>query len=436
MDSDTVSLSLALAVALLAANAFFVAAEFALVKVRGTRIDALATENRFAAKLTAQIQSKLEPYLAACQLGITMASLGLGWVGEPTVAALLEPIFAPLNLSDAVLHTTAFLVGFIVFSSLHIVVGEQVPKTLAIRKPEPVSLYIAYPLHIFYIAVFPLTWALNNASRAILRWMGIAEAPHAEILSNDEIRGLVDVSAKHGEMQEGHAEIIKNIFRFDERSVERVMIPRVECHCLRLDMPTEYNLKIIQETRHSRFPLVEDGIGNLIGMILLKDIVDAFLQGEAEPWNDLQKYSREPVVVPETQKVSSLFETMRSERAHMACVIDEYGAFVGLVTLEDLLEEIVGEIVDETDRVEIEFDIVKEGDHWFAHGLASLADVERITGFSVGASFNANTLSGFIMTQLSRIAEPGDVTTSGSFRFTVEEVENRRVQKVRIDRVQ
>jgi len=434
MNTDTVFYSLILAFALLGANAFFVAAEFALVKARGTRIEAFADENRFAARRTVEIQRKLEAYLAACQLGITMASLGLGWVGEPTVAALLEPVLEPLGLSDATLHTTAFIVGFIVFSSLHIVVGEQVPKTMAIRKPEPISLFIAYPLYFFYIAVFPLTWALNNASRAILRWIGVAEASHMEILSNEEIRGLVDVSAEHGEMQEGQAEFIHNIFRFDERAVERVMIPRVECHSLRLDMPAEENLKIIQETKHSRFPLIEDGMGNLAGMILVKDIVDALLSGEMEPWTDLRKFCREPLVVPETLKVSSLFETMRTRRAHLACVIDEYGAFVGLVTLEDLLEEIVGDIADETDEAVTDFEITEEGDHWLAHGLASLADIERITGFSVAASLNANTLSGLIMTRLERLAQEGDVVEEGDYRFTVEEVKNRRVEKVRIDR--
>ena len=432
---DSVYLSIFIAILLLAANAFFVAAEFALVKARGFRIEALAAEDRFAARLTVQIQNRLEAYLAACQLGITMASLGLGWVGEPTVALLLEPVLEPLGMSDAALHTTAFLVGFIVFSSLHIVVGEQVPKTLAIRKPEPISLFIAYPLHFFYVLLFPLNWALNNASRAVLRLLRVAEAPHAEIYSNEEIRGLVDVSAEHGEMQESHAAFIHNIFRFDERSVERVMIPRVECQCLRLDLTPAENLETIQTTRHSRFPLVQDGTGNLIGMILVKDIVDALLSGAVEPWKDLRKFSREPLVIPETLKVSSLFETMRTERAHMACVIDEYGAFVGLVTLEDLLEEIVGDIADETDQAVTGFDIVEQDGHWIAHGLAPLADIERATGFAVDPSFRANTLSGLFMAELGRIAEPGDVVVNGDYKFTVEEVQNRRVQKVRIDRL-
>ena len=220
--------NLVLAFFLLAANAFFVAAEFALVKARVFRIESAARSGSRAAKLTVYIQKHIEPYLAACQLGITMASLGLGWVGEPTVSALLTPVLEPLELSEATLHTVAFLVGFLVFSSLHIVVGEQVPKTLAIRKAEPMSLAIAYPLQVVYWMFFPLTWLLNKASGSILRLLRVAEAADGDVLSDAEIRNLVDVSTEHGKMHVDTAEMIHNVFKFDERSVARVMIPRIE----------------------------------------------------------------------------------------------------------------------------------------------------------------------------------------------------------------
>ncbi|MEO8669250.1 MAG: CNNM domain-containing protein, partial [Bauldia sp.] len=194
------ALSLLLAVFLLAANAFYVAAEFALVKSRGFRINALAEEGRFGAALTQHMLRNVEAYLACCQLGITMASLGLGWVGEPTVAGILEPLLEPLGMPPSAVQLTAFLVGFLVFSSLHIVVGEQVPKTLAIREPEPVSLWIAYPLQVSFIVFYPLNWLLNAASRSILRLLGVREGSHQEILTDDEIEGLVEVSAEHGKM--------------------------------------------------------------------------------------------------------------------------------------------------------------------------------------------------------------------------------------------
>jgi CBS domain containing-hemolysin-like protein len=212
-----VALSLAAVVLLLAANAFFVAAEFAMVKARGFRLETFALQGSAAARLTLRIQADLETYLAACQLGITMASLGLGWVGEPAVAALLEPLFHWLGVPETVLHTVAFLAGFLLFSSLHIVVGEQVPKTLAIRRAEPVSVWVAYPLHVAYIVVYPLTWLLNVSARSVLSWFRVEEVSHADVLSGEEIRGLVATSQEHGEIEHGKAAMLQNLFEFDQR---------------------------------------------------------------------------------------------------------------------------------------------------------------------------------------------------------------------------
>jgi CBS domain containing-hemolysin-like protein len=427
--------NLGLAILLLVANGFFVAAEFALVKAKAFRIESAAAAGSRAAQLTVHIQKHIEPYLAACQLGITMASLGLGWVGEPTVAALLEPVLEPMGLSDATVHTVAFLVGFLVFSSLHIVVGEQVPKTLAIRRAEPMSLAIAYPLQVSYWLFFPLTWILNKASASILRLIGVAEATHGDILSDLEIRNLVDVSTEHGRMHVDTAEMIHNVFRFDERSVARVMIPRIEADVVRLDAPVETNLQVMRECGHSRFPVVEGKKDDLVGIVLMADLTRALFGGEAAPWSDLRRFVREPLVVPETQKVSGLFDLMRQERGHMACIIDEYGTFVGIVTLEDLLEEIVGEIADETDVSERVFPVEQVDGHWVAHGLASLADIERQTGFTVPDKYKANTISGLLMRKLQRIPEPGDEVEDQNFRFTVEDIKGRRVERVRIDRL-
>src|SRR6187549_3080375 len=197
--NDTI-FNLLLAILLLALNAFYVAAEFALVRSRGFRINAMAEENRFGARLLQRMVTNVEAYLACCQLGITMASLGLGWVGEPTVSALLHPVLVPLGMSEQALHLTSFLIGFLLFSSLHIVVGEQVPKTLAIREPVPVAQWIAYPLHISYLVLYPLNGLLNGASRAILRLLGVRESSHQEILTDVEIEHLVEESAEHGKM--------------------------------------------------------------------------------------------------------------------------------------------------------------------------------------------------------------------------------------------
>lgn len=430
---DSFGLQLAAIVALLAANAFFVAAEFALVSARDFRIEPQARSGNRSARLALHIKGDIDRYLAACQLGITMASLGLGWLGEPAVAAILEPALHPLGFPDATIHTIAFIVGFIVFSSLHIVVGEQVPKTFAIRKAEPVSVLIAYPLRWFYLLIFPLNWVLNAASGRILKMIRVRAASHAEVLTSDELRGLIHLSAEHGEVDAERAQMLHNLFRFDVRTVARVMIPRTEAQTLRASASAAKNLKTIRSTHYSRFPLVGNEFDNLLGIVLVRDLVDAMIDGTPAPWENLETFCREPLVVPETLKVAELFEMMRSSRSHMACVIDEYGSFVGLVTMEDLLEEIVGEIADETDRTEQEFPVIWKDGYWDAHGLASLADLERETTFRADVPVNANTLSGLIMTLLARMPKDGDVVDCNDFRFTVKWLRHRRVDRVKVE---
>ncbi|MCW9048153.1 MAG: hemolysin family protein [Gammaproteobacteria bacterium] len=434
---ENISLSLLAVVVLLAANGFFVAAEFALVKARGFRIETMANEGRATAKLTLRIQHNLEAYLAACQLGITMASLGLGWVGEPAVAALLEPWFRDMGVPEPILHTTAFIIGFLIFSSLHIVVGEQVPKTLAIRKAEPVALWVAYPLHITYILVFPLNWLLNSSTRKILTLFKVAEATHADIFSNDELKGLVATSEEHGELGANKAEMLKNLFEFDQRLVGRVMIPRTALKLLDINNNADENFAIIRDSRHSRFPLIDSNNNEkIIGIVLTKDLYASLLSDDKEPWGHLQTFSREPFIVPESQKVAHLFDVMRSKRAHMALVADEYGKLTGIVTLEDLLEEIVGEIEDETDA-DTETYAISEIDekHWEADGLASLSDAERNFGLIVPDGLDANTLSGLCMSALGEMPEAGNEFTAYGFRFTIQNMIDHRVGKLLIEKL-
>jgi len=434
---EHISLNLVAVVVLLAANAFFVAAEFALVKARGFRIETLANEGHSAAKLTLSIQQNLEAYLAACQLGITMASLGLGWVGEPAVAALLEPLFLKLGVPEVMLHTTAFITGFLIFSSLHIVVGEQVPKTLAIRKAEPVSLWVAYPLHISYLLVFPLNWLLNSATRSILSLFNVAEASHADVFTNDEIKGLVATSEEHGELKSEKATMLRNLLEFDQHSVSRIMIPRTSLNLLDVSGIAEENLTIIRDSGHSRFPLIDSHKDDeIVGIVLAKDLYAGILGNDHEPWTNLQNYCRLPLVVPETQKVAHLFDIMRAERDHIALVVDEYGALVGIVTLEDLLEEIVGEIEDETDTVKSLYGIIDMGNNkWEADGLVSLSDAERITGLYAPSELDANTLSGLCVTALGDMPVVGDVVVEYGYRFSIQSMEKHRVGKILIEKL-
>src|SRR5262245_8087513 len=273
MTSTTINILLA--IFLLAANAFYVAAEFALVKARGFRIAALAEQNRFAARLVQRMMLNIEAYLACCQLGITMASLGLGWVGEPTVAALVEPLLIPLGMPKSALHFTSFMIGFLVFSSLHIVVGEQVPKTLAIREPVPVSLWIAYPLHVSYLLLYPLNWLLNAASRSILRMLGVKESSSPEILTDVEIEHLVEMSAEHGKMEEGQAEYIHNVFRFGELQVSDVMVHRTRMVTVNADDPPEEIVDAVLKSEFTRIPLWRERSENIVGILHAKDLLRA-----------------------------------------------------------------------------------------------------------------------------------------------------------------
>lgn len=413
------------------------AAEFALVKAKRFRMETLANQGSRAASLSLRIQSNMESYLAACQLGITMASLGLGWVGEPAVAALLEPAFTYMGMPAEILHTSAFIVGFLIFSSLHIVVGEQVPKTLAIRKAEPVSLWVTYPLHWAYLTVYPLNWLLNATSGQILKLFNVAEATHGDVYSNDELKGLVATSEEHGHLGADKAEMLKNLFEFDERQISRVMIPRTALQMLDLNASVDDNLAILRDSGHSRFPLIDSrDEETIIGIILAKDLYATLLKDGVIPWDNLTLFARDALLVPDSQKVARLFETMRSERAHMALVVDEYGVLTGVVTLEDLLEEIVGEIEDETDSTKEQYAITQLSEHeWLANGLASLSDIERQTGLKVPDDLDANTLSGLCMAELGQLPAAGDQITIYGYSITIKSVENNRVGQLSLTRL-
>jgi CBS domain containing-hemolysin-like protein len=272
---NSITVNLLIAIFLLAANAFYVAAEFALVKSRGFRVKSMVEQNRFGARLLQNMMGNIEAYLACCQLGITMASLGLGWVGEPTVAALLKPVLDPLGLSESALHFTSFITGFLVFSSLHIVIGEQVPKTLAIRQPEPVSQWIAYPLYASYILFYPLNWLLNAASRGTLALLGVQEASPHEILTGIEIEGLVGESAEHGGIASGEAEYIQNVFRFGDLAVSDVMVHRTAMVTLNADLPSEELVREVLATEYTRIPLWREKPENIIGVLHAKDLLRA-----------------------------------------------------------------------------------------------------------------------------------------------------------------
>lgn len=428
---ENLQMSLLAILLLLAANAFFVAAEFALVKVRGFQLDSGGAAPSAASRLSLRMHGNLDAYLAACQLGITMASLGLGWVGEPAVAALLEPALAKVGISGPALHTIAFILGFLIFSSLHIVVGEQVPKTYAIRKPAPVTLALAYPLHAFYLLVFPLNWALDRANAAILRLLGVRGGPHHEVITEDELSAIVDDSEAHGELEQKTADIIRKAFRFDDQTVREIMVPWVDAVKLRLSNSPADNQAIMLDTLHSRFPLL-DANGNVLGVLTAKDLMSAVLRTGEDPWANVQRFVRAPLIVPQSLLISSLLERMRSTRTHLAIVIDEHGTYIGIATLEDMLEEIVGEIEDEWDTEEVDVPIEADGGGWRASGQLSFAELEKALGVRLETSPGVTTIGGFIMAELERLPQEGDRVEAAGHEFVVTRMDDRRIRTVRI----
>jgi CBS domain containing-hemolysin-like protein len=427
---SSISVNLLLAVLLLAANAFYVAAEFALVKSRGFRVKAMVEQNRFGAHLLQSMMGNIEAYLACCQLGITMASLGLGWVGEPTVSALLSPLLQPLGLSEKVLHFTSFLTGFLVFSSLHIVIGEQVPKTFAIRQPTPVSQWIAYPLYASYLVFYPLNWLLNSASRGILSLFGVQEAQH-DILTDSEIEGLVEESATYGGIESGEAEYIQNVFRFGDLAVSDVMVHRTAMVLINADMPPDELVGEVLATEYTRIPLWRDKPENIVGILHAKDLLRAIRASEGDTSRiNVSTIMRPAWFVPEMRPISEQLKAFRRRKTHFALVVDEYGEVEGMVTLEDILEEIVGDISDEHDVVVAGVRAQPDGSV-VVDGSVPIRDLNRAMDWHLPDE-EATTIAGLVIHEARSIPDRGQSFTFHGFRFRVLRRERNRITALRI----
>jgi CBS domain containing-hemolysin-like protein len=427
---DTI-VNLLLALFLLTANAFYVAAEFALVKSRGFRIDAMAEEKRFGARLLQKMMGNIEAYLACCQLGITMASLGLGWVGEPTVSALLKPLLIPLGMPEPALHFTSFLFGFLVFSSLHIVIGEQVPKTMAIREPVPVSQWIAYPLYVSFLLFYPLNWLLNAASRSILRMLGVKEHSTQDILTDVEIEGLVEESAEHGEIEEGQAEYIQNVLSFGELEVSDVMVHRTNMITLNADDKPEDVVNAVIASPVTRLPLWRGNPENIVGILHVKDLLRALHAADGNAAKvDIGALMAPPWFVPDTRPVSEQLKAFRRRKTPFALVVDEYGDVEGLVTLEDILEEIVGDITDEHD-VAVP-GVRKQPDGSVnVDGAVPIRDLNRVMEWNLPDE-EATTIAGLVIHEARSIPEVGQSFTFHGFRFRVLRRARNRITALRI----
>ncbi|MGH9872108.1 MAG: hemolysin family protein [Pyrinomonadaceae bacterium] len=420
---------LLLVILLVLTNGFFVAAEFALVGVRRSRVATLAQDGHRRAKLLLELIDSLNAYISATQLGITMASLALGWIGEPVFAHLLE---APLKgrVSETVLDTIAFALAFTLITFLHIVLGELAPKTLALERTEKIALLVARPLHVFYkLFLWPIR-LLDWAGTRTVRLFGLHPAgEHASSYSQEEIRQLINASREGGHLGADQQKLINRVFDFRETEVREAMIPRTAVSALPLPATLEETKNVFRTTGYSRMPVYLDRLDNVVGIVFRRDI-EPFLENPELPFA-LQTLMHPPVFIPDSARLGSVLKQMQASRTHLACVVDEHGGLEGIITLEDLLEEIVGEIDDEFDE-EVREQIVKDGDSYVLSGRLVVRDANRVLQLQLPEHEGFNTLAGFLMAQAGRLLNEGDSVNYNGAKFIVERLEGRRIRRVRL----
>ena len=396
-------------------NGFFVAAEFALVKVRNTQLQPLLVKGHRRAKVTKYVINNLDAFLSACQLGITLASLALGWIGEPIFETLLEPLYHWLLIeSEAIRSSISFAVGFSVITSLHIVIGEMAPKTLAIQRPLPTSLWISYPIVWFYRITYPIVQALNWSSLLILKIIGVQAASEThDNHSEEEIRLLVETNQKKIDRSKLGREIVKNALELDDRIAREVMQPRTNIVGIDIECNISECIQIVEKTNYSRFPLCEnDDLDHTLGIVHIKDIYR--LRNRIMKTSDLISAAREIIYVPETCRLERLMELFLEQKLHFAIVVDEYGGTLGMITLEDILEELVGEIQDEFDRETpqiIQTDVFQ----WEASGMLPTHELEELVGKSA-LEEGISSISGLMTQRLGSFPNEGDEIILGKFK--------------------
>jgi CBS domain containing-hemolysin-like protein len=429
-------LKLAAVILLVLANGFFVASEFALVSVRRSRIAALVTQGNKRAQTVMRVVENISAYIAATQLGITLASLALGWIGEDTMAHLLEPLFAKVLSETASIisaHTVAIALGFALITYMHIVLGEFVPKALSLEKAEAVALAIARPMELFY-KVFKLPIRLINLSGVqVLRWMGLrATAEHAVAYSEEELRHLIGLSQKSGHVLEDERQLIYNVFDFTEMTVESVMVPRTEIEAIDAELSPAEMLAVFEETGYSRMPVYRDSLDNVIGILLHKDLSRLVRQGGEI---NMETILRPAIFLPTTMRLNDALRNLRRSSEHMAMVVDEHGGVEGLVTLEDLLEEIVGDIRDEHDEAAARQIIEQPDGSKVVSGNLTIRDANRKLELGLPESDSYHTVAGFMMARAGRILRQGEGVDYDGLRLTVVSKNRNRIVEAKIERL-
>ncbi|MBC3539970.1 hemolysin family protein [Rufibacter sediminis] len=421
-------LNIFLTVLLVALNGFFVAAEFALVKVRASQIELRAQAGNQLAKIAYHMIGHLDAYLSATQLGITLASLGLGWIGEGVVSEIIIEIMHAFGAApDPVLaHKIALPISFAVITVLHIVFGELAPKSLAIQRPEATTLAVAIPLRIVYYVLLPFIWVLNGFSNFILKRVGITPMHGSEVHTAEELRLLFEQSAESGEIGGSQQELIENVFEFNERMVKQIMVPRTKLVALDLDSTEQEIFEVVFNEGYTRMPIYRETIDNIVGILYVKDLLVVLRAGEQV---NLEKLMRQAYFVPETKKISRLLKDFQRNRMHIAVVSDEFGGTSGIVTIEDIIEELVGEIQDEYDE-EVPL-VEKLNDFEFkVDTSASILDANDDLPYPLPEGEDYETVGGYLNMIYGRIPEIGETVVHGVYEFKILEKTERNVESV------
>ncbi|AEM57999.1 cobalt transporter [Haloarcula hispanica N601] len=422
---------LVLALVLVGLNGFFVAAEFAFVRVRGTSVEQLADEGKAGAGSLQAVMADLDNYLAVTQLGITLASLGLGWVGEPAVAALLEPVLAPI-LPETLLHLVAFAIGFTIITFLHVVFGELAPKTFAIAQTERLSLLLAPPMKLFYYLFYPGIVVFNGSANAFTQLLGVPPASETdETLGEREIRRVLARSGEEGNIDAAEVDMIERVFDLDDTVVREVMVPRPDVVSVPADATLSDIRAVVFDEGHTRYPVVDaDDSDQIVGFIDVKDVLRAGEEGNGN--TTAGDIAHEIPVVPETTAINDLLLQFRQDRRQMAAVIDEWGSLEGIATIEDVVEAVVGDLRDEFDVDGREHAIRKRSDGSYdADGGVPLSTVSEALGVDLDSDA-VETVGGLVLSHLDRAPEVGDTAEAAGHAFEVTSVDGTRISTVRI----
>ncbi|WP_071882491.1 hemolysin family protein [Pelosinus fermentans] len=431
MDPASILFNTILVLGLVMLNGFFVAAEFAMVKVRSTRIETLISEGNVRAKFAQRLTKNLDAYLSACQLGITLASLGLGWVGEPAVASIIAPLLLAFGLSQEIIATISFVIAFSVITSLHIILGELAPKSMAIQKAEQVTMWAAPPLIAFYKIMYPFIWFMNGTANQFLKLLGVEPATDSESAHTEgEIRILMEESHRQGFINQTELTLMDKIFDFAERHAREVMIPRTDMICLDIKKSYEDNLEVAIQEGKTRYPVCDSNKDNIIGFIHIKDLLSP-LALAAKP--DLESIKRNVLAVPESMQISSVLKLLQKNKAQIAIAIDEYGGTAGLVTVKDILEEIVGEMHDEFDdeRPLIE---THEKDAHLVDGRILIEEFNDFFDLQLPTE-DVDTLGGWICARTELPLEVNRKISYEGYDFIITEADFMRVNRVLIQKV-